>query len=213
MAIDKAIDSAALDAGLLSVANAIRTKGGTSAPLAFPAGFVSAVEAITAGGGGSSGLAYDMGTFTLSIDEASNYFSMNDFSEFYGGVPHGLGETPDFIMVWTDEWAGITTAPYTTVTEVGFIWARGLTGMTGQASSVANVINPVLVRLYTPANGYRVMVGYPNSAAYGLIDERLPTSTHFFGANFGASTYYRAGAVYNYFVSKAWWNVGGVADA
>lgn len=85
--------------------------------------------------------------------------------------------------------------------------------MTGHASSSVNVKNPVFVRLSMAANGYRVMVGYPTSTSYGIIDERLPTSTHFFGANFGANSYYRAGAVYNYFVSKAWWNVGGVADA
>lgn len=41
-------------ADLTSVANAIRTKGGTSAQLSFPAGFVSAVQAIPAGGGGSN---------------------------------------------------------------------------------------------------------------------------------------------------------------
>lgn len=52
MAVDKLVDSTQLDAGLTSVANAIRTKGGTSADLAFPAGFVSAVEAIPTGGGG-----------------------------------------------------------------------------------------------------------------------------------------------------------------
>ncbi|MDD6937430.1 MAG: leucine-rich repeat domain-containing protein [Clostridiales bacterium] len=38
---------------LVSVANAIRTKGGTSETLVFPAGFVSAVQAIQAGGGGT----------------------------------------------------------------------------------------------------------------------------------------------------------------
>lgn len=37
-------------ADLTSVANAIRTKGGTSGQLAFPAGFVSAVQAIPTGG-------------------------------------------------------------------------------------------------------------------------------------------------------------------
>lgn len=37
-------------ADLTSVANAIRTKGGTSAQLAFPSGFVSAVQAIETGG-------------------------------------------------------------------------------------------------------------------------------------------------------------------
>lgn len=46
MALDKLVDSAALDANLTSVANAIRTKGGTSGPMAFPTGFVAAVEAI-----------------------------------------------------------------------------------------------------------------------------------------------------------------------
>ena len=38
---------------LTSVANAIRTKGETSAPLAFPNGFVSAIEDIPTGGGGA----------------------------------------------------------------------------------------------------------------------------------------------------------------
>lgn len=39
-------------ADLTSVANAIRTKGGTSAQLAFPADFVQAIEDIETGGGG-----------------------------------------------------------------------------------------------------------------------------------------------------------------
>lgn len=51
MAVDKLVDSTQLDADLTSVANAIRTKGGTSAQMAFPAGFVSAVNAIPTGGG------------------------------------------------------------------------------------------------------------------------------------------------------------------
>ncbi len=54
MAIDKAVDSSQLDADLTSVANAIRTKGGTSASLTFPAGFVSAIGDIPTGGGGVS---------------------------------------------------------------------------------------------------------------------------------------------------------------
>lgn len=52
MALDKLVDSSQLDSDLTSVANAIRTKGGTSAQLAFPQGFVDAVEAIETGGGG-----------------------------------------------------------------------------------------------------------------------------------------------------------------
>lgn len=49
MAIDKAIDSGVLDANLTTVAQAIREKGGTMQPLAFPAGFKSAIEAIETG--------------------------------------------------------------------------------------------------------------------------------------------------------------------
>lgn len=52
MALDKVIDSAQLDADLTAVADAIRTKGGTTGELEFPSGFVSAVEGIQAGGGG-----------------------------------------------------------------------------------------------------------------------------------------------------------------
>ena len=42
----------ATDTELTSIANAIRTKGGTSAQLAFPNEFISAIEAIPTGGGG-----------------------------------------------------------------------------------------------------------------------------------------------------------------
>lgn len=50
MAVDKLVDSTQLDSDLTSVANAIRTKGGTSASLAFPADFISAINAISGGG-------------------------------------------------------------------------------------------------------------------------------------------------------------------
>lgn len=51
MAYDKVVDSAQLDADLKVVADAIRSKGGTSEPLSFPQGMASAVEAIQSGGG------------------------------------------------------------------------------------------------------------------------------------------------------------------
>ena len=51
MALDKAVDSALLDADLTAVADAIRAKSGGSAALAFPAGFVSEIGNIPSGGG------------------------------------------------------------------------------------------------------------------------------------------------------------------
>lgn len=54
MAIDKAVDSAALDAGMTSVADAIRAKAGTTEPLAWPDGFADAISGMETGGGGDS---------------------------------------------------------------------------------------------------------------------------------------------------------------
>lgn len=53
MSVDKLVDSTQLETDLTSVANAIRTKGGTSSQLAFPSGFVSAINNIPTGGGGT----------------------------------------------------------------------------------------------------------------------------------------------------------------
>lgn len=50
MSVDKLVDSTQLDSDLTSVANAIRTKGGTSAALAFPADFLTAIANIPSGG-------------------------------------------------------------------------------------------------------------------------------------------------------------------
>lgn len=46
MSVDKLVDSTQLDSDLTSVANAIRTKGGTNSLLAFPSDFVSAINAL-----------------------------------------------------------------------------------------------------------------------------------------------------------------------
>lgn len=58
MSLDKLVDSTQLDADLTSVASAIRTKGGTSASLAFPSGFVSAIGDIPSGGDPSTDAAF-----------------------------------------------------------------------------------------------------------------------------------------------------------
>lgn len=60
------------DTELTSIANAIRTKGGTNSNLTFPTGFVSAINDISTGGGG--------GTITLSGN--CNYALYGDFGEY-----------------------------------------------------------------------------------------------------------------------------------
>lgn len=49
MAVDKLVDSQQLNSDLTSIANAIRTRGGTSESLAFPSGFVTAIGNIPSG--------------------------------------------------------------------------------------------------------------------------------------------------------------------
>lgn len=48
MAIDKAVDSAVLDAGLTTIADAIRAKSGESGKLAFPDGYAEAIQNLSA---------------------------------------------------------------------------------------------------------------------------------------------------------------------
>lgn len=83
MAYDKVIDSAALEANLKTVADAIRAKAGTSDALAFPAGFAEAIAAISASGDG-----FTYGTHTPAS-------STNTVQ-----ITHGLGSKPKMFMVY-----------------------------------------------------------------------------------------------------------------
>lgn len=192
-------------ADLKAVADAIREKGGTSDALTFPGGFADAIAAIQAGGGEVvSGLAYDMGEFAFETDINTNQFATTP-------IPHNLGEIPDFILVWTDEYAGLTEALYTTETCVGFIWMRELTGMRVWATSSVDQTNPLFIYLYLGKDRDRLSIHVPTSKVYGVT--KFPTDTQFYGGTVGVNSWLRAGVTYNYFVSKAWWNVGGVENA
>ena len=81
MASDKLVDSTQLDADLTSVANAIRTKGGTSASLAFPAGFVQAIADIPSGGG--TDYLSQLLTKTITDYENSTVTDITAYRTFY----------------------------------------------------------------------------------------------------------------------------------
>ena len=84
MAIDKAIDSIDFDSKLTTVADAIRTAGGTTATMSFPTGMVDAISSLSSGGGGINATA---GTLNVSSDT-------NDYI-----LTHGLGEVPKFFAI------------------------------------------------------------------------------------------------------------------
>ena len=56
------------DTSLTAVADAIREKGGTTAPLSFPAGMAAAVRNIQSGGGDLSSVDVYIADFTSSTD-------------------------------------------------------------------------------------------------------------------------------------------------
>ena len=85
MAIDKAVDSAALDASFLAIANAIRTKGGTSASLT-PGQMPAAIAAI------QSGISYSSNWYVKEWTQASDSQSVT--------ITHNLGALPRIILCY-----------------------------------------------------------------------------------------------------------------
>ena len=198
MALDKVVDSAALDAGMTSVANAIRAKTGNTDMLAWPSGFLTAIAEIA--GGGGAGLAYDMGECVLDAD--AKYLDPPS-------IPHNLGEVPEFILVWTDDFAGLSEEnPAAQQCNLGYIWLKNLCGLMQRLTTAATG-NALTVNLILNNAEYRIQPNSPTSAIYLT---KQPTAEYFGLNQTGGNNYWRAGVTYKYFVSKAWWNIGGAAN-
>lgn len=118
MSVDKLVDSTQLDNNLTSVANAIRTKGGTSAPLQFPTEFVSAIQAIPQ----SSGI-YLYESKYITTDA-----SYDAFDNFKNAVVPDLPLDKTFVL--------IEFVNNTTTTRSGIYWMQCITPETGIVRSV-----------------------------------------------------------------------------
>ena len=187
----------ALTDKLTNIADAIRSKGGTTDQLTL-AGMVDAIHAIQTGGG--AGLVYDMGEFVLDADVKARDPLL----------PHNLGEIPEFILVWTDDFAGLSEGnPAAQQCNLGYIWLKNLCGLMQRLTTTATG-DSLTVNLNLISGDYRIQQIIPNSAAYLT---KQPTAEYFGLNQIGGSGYYwRAGVTYKYFVSKAWWNIGGAAN-
>lgn len=168
MAVDKLVDSTQLDADLTSVANAIRTKGGTSASLAFPAGFVSAIGAIPTGGGGGA----VSGTFTPASEARS--VTLSDC----------IGKTSIVVFPMFD----LTSEEITNRVHWGLVHTNGRTIF--QAST--NTSKSAFAGLTTMSNGTG-QVGTPDTwdPTTGVL-----TIVQAAGNNYGG--YYASGKQYGY---------------
>ena len=190
MPYDKAVDSAALDAGLTAIANAIREKTGSSDALAFPDAMAAAIAAIE-GGGAGEGILMAGGTIV----------PVEDTNEVV--LSHGLGVIPNFVCIFRQKFSMATK---------GTVNHMVLTPPNGQyGSDVSNVAATTQTQAYYQARSYyRVNFTTLSTSAseaitkdpYYIADEN---SVRFFGTNyndysdysqFEASTYYWF-AVYN----------------
>ena len=180
--------------GLISNAN--NTTGNTDATL------TNAVASLIAGfgTGGGDGLKYDIGEFVLDVDTKTLHPP---------SIPHNLGEVPEFILVWTDDFAGLSEEnPAEQQCNLGYVWLKNLTGMLQRLTTAATG-DSLTVNFNLMSGDYRILPVAPSSAVYST---QQPT-TEYFGLNqTGGNYYWRAGVTYKYFVSKAWWNVGGVTN-
>ena len=92
MAENKVVNTTQLDAGLTSIADAIRAKAESSDSLVFPSGFVDAIANIVTGGGVPSGFSVlSSGTFTPASDVTTYTFG------------HGLNVIPNFYIIFPNE--------------------------------------------------------------------------------------------------------------
>lgn len=186
----------ALTDKLTNIANAIREKTGSTRTMNLE-GMAAAIAGIT--GGGGAGLAYDMGEFVLDADEKI----LNP------SLPHNLGEIPEFILVWTDDFAGLSEEnPAGQQCNLGYIWLKNLTGML-QRLTTAAAGDSLTVNFNLVSGDYRIQPNVPNSYAYLT---KQPTAEYFGLNQLSGSFYWRAGVTYKYFVSKAWWNTGGATN-
>ena len=187
----------ALTDKLTNIANAIREKTGSTRTMNLE-GMAAAIAGIT--GGGVIGLAYDMGEFVLDAD-----------TKAIDSIPHNLGEVPEFILVWTDDFAGLSEEnPAVQQCNLGYVYLKDLSGLMQRLTSTARG-NALTVNLILNNADYRIQVIAPNSAVYLT---KQPTAEGFGLTQIASNNYYwRAGVTYKYFVSKAWWNIGGAANA
>ena len=92
MALDKVVDSAVLDAGMVTVADAIRAKAGITNQLVWPEGFKAAVDGIQTGGSSTSGAPGDItfydydGTIITSwtLEELATKTALPDYPSHEG---------------------------------------------------------------------------------------------------------------------------------
>lgn len=198
MAYDKVVDSGVLDGKLTAIADAIRGKTGGTDALTLEQ-MAAAIGGISGGGG----LTYDMGEFVL---DAECQLLETEKSQIY----HGLGEVPQFVLIWTDDFKNLNVdnvSPYTNTTMAGYAWFDNLFQLLQRVTAAATASVPLWVGFNLSANDYRIAATAGSSLAYNMKEGEKPTAEKLGLSRTGNNNFWRTGITYKYFVSKAWWEV------
>lgn len=125
MAVDILVDSTQLNSGLTAVANAIRTKGGTSAQLSFPNGMAQAIADIPAGGASYVDITLTQ-NYTSGYNVNSALQTASGFDNYYAELISPVPESgPCITGVF------VTSPPEGTFR---YVYRRTTTGSWGMAS-------------------------------------------------------------------------------
>ena len=186
MALDKVVDSAALDAQLTYIADAIRSKGGTTDQLTL-AGMVDAINAIQTGG---VGIQSASGEYSIAEDVASFNIDISD-----------IGFVPDLVAVYLDE----TGMEYTsTPTKIWYLsYVPDIVDMINAPVNGAIVYNRTNVGvLWRGAGGtYVQQTAAPATNFVGTAKNETGIRIHLARS---AATYPIIAGTYKWFAYKIW---------
>ena len=186
MALDKVVDSAALDAQLTSIADAIRSKGGTTDQLTL-AGMVDAINAIQTGSGGIQSAS---GEYSIAEDVASFNIDISD-----------IGFVPDLVVVYLDE----TGVEYTsTPTKMWYLsYVPDIIDMINAPVNSAVVYNRTNVGvLWRGAGGtYVQQTASPATNFVGTVNSETGIHIHLMRS---AATFPIIAGTYKWFAYKIW---------
>lgn len=173
------------DTSLTSVANAIRTKGGTSAALSFPTGFVTAIQNLPSGGGGGTyqaktGITPTTSSQTITADSGYDALSSVQINAMPTGTitaPASISGSSATVSTGTNTLTLTKTVSVTpSVTTAGYV-SSGTAG-NSSVSLTASVNTRSSSDLSASGATVTAPAGYYGSAATKSVDTMtLPTTS------------------------------------
>lgn len=189
------------DSTLTAIGDAIRTKRDSDALIA-PEDMASAILGIDTGGGG--GIKVDVGSFKL---EKSSTSASSGSSCVY--VDHKLGEVPDGIIVWSDEFTPSVAKVGSGNDTYGFIWFRDIFKNPMRGSSTTTIPLDCGLNMYFQYNltADNVTGSFPSSTTYTYNSNyyNVLTATRFPLLKIGNNNYWNSAVTYRYAVFKKFW--------